>query len=74
MGGLSTSQKNRLSTNVMTYSNVAKHNLVVLYIVSCLVAIKLDNFESKRLPFLLKDFLGVCSRRSSCDVIYIMFI
>ena len=39
MGGLSTSQKNRLSTKVITYSNVAKHNLVVLYIVSCLVAI-----------------------------------
>ena len=53
MGGLSTSQKNRLSTKVITYTDVAKHNFVVLYIVSCLVAIKLDNFESKRLPFLL---------------------
>ena len=74
MGVLSTSQKNRLSTKVITYSNVAKHNFVVLYIVSCLVAIKLDNFESKRLTFLLKDFLGDCGRRRSCDVFYIMSV
>ena len=74
IGGLSSSQKNRLSTKVITYSNVAKHNLVVLYIVSCLVAIKLDNFNLNGLSFLLKDFLGVRGRKRSCDVIYIMFM
>ena len=43
-------------TKVITYSNVAKYSFVVLYIVSCLVAIKLNNFEFKLVPFLLDDF------------------
>ena len=42
-------KKNRLSTKVITHSNVAKHSFVVLYIVSCVVAIKLNNFEFKLL-------------------------
>ena len=42
-------KKNRLSTKVITHSNVAKHSFVVLYIVSCVVAIKLNNFELKLL-------------------------
>ena len=50
-GGLGTGvvKKNRLSTKVITHSNVAKHSFVVLYIVSCVVAIKLNNFEFKLL-------------------------
>ena len=56
MGGLTTSQKNRLSTRVITYSNVAKHNLVVLYIVSCLLAIKLDASNLNGCHFCLKIF------------------
>ena len=59
---------------VITYSNVAKYSFVVLYIVSCLVAIKLNNFEFKLLPFLLDDFLGLCGRRRSRDLIYIMLM
>ena len=42
-------KKNRLSTKVITHSNVAKHGFVVLYIVCCVVAIKLNNFEFKLL-------------------------
>ena len=42
-------KKNRLSTKVITHSNVAKYSFVVLYIVSCVVAIKLNNFEFKLL-------------------------
>ena len=42
-------KKNRSSTKVITHSNVAKHSFVVLYIVSCVVAIKLNNFEFKLL-------------------------
>ena len=42
-------KKNRLSTKVIKHSNVAKHSFVVLYIVSCVVAIKLNNFEFKLL-------------------------
>ena len=42
-------KKNRLSTKVITHSNVAKHSFVVLYIVSCVVAIKLNKFEFKLL-------------------------
>ena len=61
-------------TKVITYSNVAKYSFVVLYIVSCLVAIKLNNFEFKLLPFLLDDFLGLCGRRRSRDLIYIMLM
>ena len=49
-GGLGTGiKKNRLSTKVITHSNVAKHSFVVLYIASCVVAIKLNNFEFKLL-------------------------
>ena len=36
---------------VIIYSNVAKHSFVVLYIVSCLVAIKLNNLLFKLLSF-----------------------
>ena len=61
-------------TKVITYSNVAKYSFVVLYIVSCLVAIKLKNFEFKLLLFLLDDFLGLCGRRRSRDLIYIMLM
>ena len=61
-------------TKVITYSNVAKYSFVVLYIVSCLVAIKLNNFEFKLLPFLLDDFLGLCGRRRSRDLIYIILM
>ena len=57
---------------VITYSNVAKHNFVVLYIVSCIVAIKLNNLEFKLLPFLLKDSFGLCGRGRSRDLICIM--
>ena len=57
VGGLSSSQKNRLSTKVITYSNVAKHNLVVLYIVSFLVAVKLDASNLNGCHFCLKIFL-----------------
>ena len=32
---------------------------------------KLNNFKFKLLPFLLDDFLGVCGRRRSRDLIYI---
>lgn len=42
-------KKKRLSTKVIKHSNVAKHSFVVLYIVSCVVAIKLNNFEFKLL-------------------------
>lgn len=42
-------KKKRLSTKVIKHSNVAKHSFVVLYIVSCVVAIKLNNFEFKML-------------------------
>ena len=42
-------KKTRLSTKVITHSNVAKHGFVVLYIVCCVVAIKLNNFEFKLL-------------------------
>ena len=42
-------KKKRLSTKVITHSNVAKHSFVVLYIVSCVAAIKLNNFEFKLL-------------------------
>ena len=49
-GGLGTGvKKNRLSTKVIKHSNVAKHSFVVLYIVSCVAAIKLNNFEFKLL-------------------------
>jgi len=61
-------------TKVITYSNVAKYSFVVLHIVSCLVAIKLNNFEFKLLHFLLDDFLGLCGRRRSRDLIYIMLM
>ena len=43
---------------VIIYSNVAKHSFVVLYIVSCLVAIKLNNLLFKLLSFFC-DFVGV---------------
>ena len=46
----------------------------VFYIVKCLVAIKLNNFEFKLLPFLLDDFLGLCDRMRSHDLIYIMLM
>ena len=42
-------KKKRLSKKVIKHSNVAKHSFVVLYIVSCVVAIKLNNFEFKLL-------------------------
>ena len=61
-------------TKVITYSNVAKYSFVVLYIVSCLVAIKLNNFEFKLVPFLLDDVLGLWGRRRSRDLIYIMLM
>ena len=61
-------------TKVITYSNVAKYSFVVLYIVSCLVAIKMNNFELKLLPFLVDDFLGLWGRRRSRDLIYIMLM
>ena len=61
-------------TKVITYSNVAKYGFVVLYIVSCLVAIKLNNFEFKLAPFLLDDVLGLWGRRRSRDLIYIMLM
>ena len=61
-------------TEVITYSNVAKYSFVVLYIVSCLVAIKLNNFEFKLLPFLLDDFLALCGRGRSRDLIYIILM
>ena len=49
-GGLGTGvKKKRLSTKVITHSNVARHSFVVLYIVSCVVAMKLNNFEFKLL-------------------------
>ena len=61
-------------TKVITYSNVAKYSFVVLYIVSCLVAIKLNNFEFKLVPFLLDGVLGLWGRRRSRDLIYIMLM
>ena len=59
---------------VITYSNVAKHNFVFLCIVSCIVAIKLNNLEFKLLPFLLKDFFGLCGRGRSRDLVCIMLM
>ena len=69
-GGLGTGvvKKNRLSTKVITHSKTAKHSFVVLYIVRFIVAIKLNNFEFKLLPFLLEDILGLCGRRRSRDL------
>ena len=61
-------------TKVITYSNVAKYSFVVLCIVSCLVAIKLNNFEFKLVPFLFDDVLGLWGRRRSRDLIYIMLM
>ena len=61
-------------TKVITYSNVAKYSFVVLYIVSCLVAIKLNNFEFKLEPFFFDDVLGLWGRRRSRDLIYIMLM
>ena len=62
-GGLGTGiKKNRLFYK--SNSDVAKHSFVVLYIVSCVVAIKLINFEFKLLSaiFCLKsvwDFVAI---------------
>lgn len=71
---LGTGINNRLSTKVKTHSNVAKHSFLVLHIVSCDVAITLNNFEFKLLPFLFKDLLGLCGHKSSRDLICIMLL
>ena len=73
-GGGGTSNKKPFIYKVITYSNVAKHNFVVLCIVSCIVAIKLNNLEFKLLPFLLKDFFGLCGRGRSRDLVCIMLM
>ena len=45
-GGLGTGIKKTVYfTKVITHSDIAKHSFVVLYNVSCVVAIKLNNFE-----------------------------
>ena len=44
-------KKKQFIYKVIIYSNVAKHSFVVLYIVSCLVAIKLNNLLFKLLSF-----------------------
>ena len=49
-------------------------SVVALHIVTCLVAIKLNNFENKKLPFLLKIVFGLCGRRRSRDLIFIMLM
>ena len=66
--------KNRLSTKVITHSKTAKHSFVVLYILRFIVAIKLNNFEFKLLPFLLEDILGLCGGRRSRDLTCIMLV
>ena len=66
--------KNRLSTKVILYSRSTKHSFVVLYIVSCLVEFKLNNFEFKLLPFLLKVLWLLCGRRKSRDLICAMLM
>ena len=45
-----------------------------LYIVRFIVAIKLNNFEFKLLPFLLDDILGLGGRRRSRDLTCIMLV
>ena len=52
-GGLGTSEKILLSNYIF---KCYQYSFVVLYIVSCVAAIKLNNFEFKLLPFLLDDF------------------
>ena len=44
-------KKKQFIYKVIIYSNVAKHSFVVLYIVSCVVAIKLNNLLFKLLSF-----------------------
>ena len=73
-GGLGTSEKILLSYKSNYIFKCYQYSFVVLYIVSCVAAIRLNNFEFKLLPFLLDDFLGLCGGRRSRGLIYIMLM
>ena len=71
MGGLGTSTKFFLFSQITKNSTISKHRMFIFALCTCLVPVKLTYCRNKLFPFLVESFLVFSGRPESRDLIYI---
>ena len=71
IGGLGTSTKHSLFSQIRTNSTISKHRMFVFALCACLVPVKLTYCQYKLFPFLVKSFPAFSGHTESRDLICI---